>query len=161
MSETKVSHTPTPYRWDGDDLWHFGSGYEIKDGDQPDPHRYTGITIDKRLRASPVLKANKELMALACNSHDALLAACKASSDYMGIGLGSSEHFEKVAEEFRRETGMIAPGKSIPLGMNYGDEYDTKRRAAWEAWHSRKRDALEDTLTSAIAQAEPTLPPGE
>lgn len=71
MSEKK--HTPGPWKWDGDSLWHFGSGYERYDGDQPDPHRYTGIDANKKLWASPILAANKALIAAAPD----LLAVCQ------------------------------------------------------------------------------------
>ena len=65
-TSAEVAHTPLPWMWDGDDLWHMGDGYE-----GADPHRYTGITIDKRLRESPILKANMKLLLDAVNGHAA------------------------------------------------------------------------------------------
>lgn len=57
--------TPFPWKWDGDDLCHIGTDYEREDGVPADPHRYTGISANRKLRGSPVLAANKRLIAAA------------------------------------------------------------------------------------------------
>lgn len=41
--------------------------------------------------------------------------------------------FERLAEDFYRETGFIAPGKSVPLEMA-ATQHDDERRAAWRKW---------------------------
>ena len=43
MSKATTKHTPTPWKTDGWDLWHFGAGYS----DHTDPHLFTGITTHK------------------------------------------------------------------------------------------------------------------
>jgi hypothetical protein len=57
----------------------------------------------------------------------------------------SLDHFERVAERFHTETGMLRPGKSQP------DEYcgtptDEERQVAYSNWHrgfiDRAREAL-------------------
>jgi hypothetical protein len=59
-----MAYTPGPWRWEGgEDLWHFGNGYECHGAS--DPHRYTGITIDKTLRDSEILHGNMALVAAA------------------------------------------------------------------------------------------------
>ena len=78
--DTIAGPTPRPWKWDGDDLWHIGLGYEGHN-DCGDPHRYVGINIDKRLRDSPILQANKDLVLHAVNCHDDLVAACAAIAD--------------------------------------------------------------------------------
>lgn len=52
---------PGPFQWDGDDLWHFGAGYN----DPDDTHYFTGITADARHRKSDRMKYMKRLMAAA------------------------------------------------------------------------------------------------
>jgi hypothetical protein len=43
------------------------------------------------------------------------------------------ERFERDAEAFHRETGMLAPGKDQPAAMN-GSPTDEERMDAWTAW---------------------------
>ena len=74
-------HTPLPWTASGDDLWHFGEDYESK----TDPHRYTGISIEKSLRQSPIAKANLELIVTAVNSHSALRTACEAALKFIRL----------------------------------------------------------------------------
>ena len=54
----EADNTRLPWKWDGDDLWHVGESYDSA----TDPHRYTGISINKKLRGSPTLKANMQLI---------------------------------------------------------------------------------------------------
>ena len=58
--------------------------------------------------------------------------------------------FEKAAEEFRRETGYMAPGKDVPAMMNPSDEYMAARRPAWESWSRRRTLAVNTTLLAAL-----------
>jgi len=61
--------------------------------------------------------------------------------------LGFSERFEKHADAFYRETGLIAPGKSLPLEMHPSD--DDAGQRTWEEWHTKRRTAFIDLLRSA------------
>lgn len=61
--------TKGEWMWDGNQLWHLGSGYR---DDDVDPHRYTGINYDRRLDKSPTLHANKDLIAYLVNHAPAL-----------------------------------------------------------------------------------------
>ena len=88
-------HTPIPWRWDGEDLWHFGVGYS----DELDPHRYTGISIDRRLRSSPILEKNMEFIVNAVNSHDALVAALKQARRALNLGLNLAYEKNSSANE--------------------------------------------------------------
>ncbi len=91
--------TPGPWKWDGDDLWHFGSGYERETGDQPDPHRYTGIKADRRLAGSEILDANMAMVAAAPD----LLAELKAMVDEMAhcaVVVGD-QMYAKVRDDYR------------------------------------------------------------
>ncbi len=70
-----MAYTPGPWKWDGVDLWHFGDGYECND-----PHSFTGVTLDKSLLDSDVLKANMTLIAAAPE----LLEALEATIEWIG-----------------------------------------------------------------------------
>lgn len=56
---------------------------------------------------------------------------------------GHSDYFERMAADFHRQTGLMAPGKSQPLEM--GDN-ETKRRAAWEEFYNAPYRALQAAL---------------
>ena len=100
-------HTPIPWRWDGEDLWHFGVGYS----DELDPHRYTGISIDRRLRSSPILEKNMEFIVNAVNSHDALVAALKEIRNRGNKKTGDLEVYDGVWASFRATAALKAAGE--------------------------------------------------
>lgn len=45
----------------------------------------------------------------------------------------ADERFELLAEEFRKDTGMLAPGKDQPAACG-GTPTHEERRAAWRKW---------------------------
>jgi len=47
--------------------------------------------------------------------------------------MDANERFEKVAEEFFKDTGYMAPGKDVPA-MVATEEYDTTRQLLWKVW---------------------------
>lgn len=52
------------------------------------------------------------------------------------------QRFERIAEEFRRDTGFLRPGKSEPPGYAMDE---VERQAAWEKWvNDRSRRVLAD-----------------
>ena len=55
-------------------------------------------------------------------------------------GESHNEHFERLAEMFRRETGRMAPGKD--QGMEMGARDIGADRAAWESWCAAPYEAL-------------------
>ena len=64
--------------------------------------------------------------------------------------MGYTERFEYYAEQFYRETGFMAPGKSVPLEMA-ASQPDEARTAAWDRWQIAKREAYLSDLREAIA----------
>jgi len=60
--------------------------------------------------------------------------------------MGYTERFETQAELFYRETGLMAPGKSLPLEM---PQDDAKRRTAWDEWQGQRRIGFINTLQVA------------
>ena len=70
--------------------------------------------------------------------------------------LGYTERFEEDAEQFYRETGFMAPGKSVPFEMA-STQQDDKREAAWNTWTGKMRVDFCAMLRAASA-ALSTLP---
>jgi hypothetical protein len=62
------------------------------------------------------------------------------------------ESFERVGEEFYRDTGMMRPGKSYPMESYPPD--DDVRRKTWDEWVKKKRDALEAKARAALRAGE-------
>lgn len=56
----------------------------------------------------------------------------------------SVDYFERIAEWFHRETGIMAPGKSA-APESYPPPYE-ERSKAWEAWHEQKNEELRNAL---------------
>lgn len=52
------------------------------------------------------------------------------------------ERFERIAEQFRRDTGYLAPGKDVAADMSYAG-YEEERLAAWETWCEQQRKRSE------------------
>lgn len=46
------------------------------------------------------------------------------------------ELYEKLAEQFYKETGMLAPGKDVPPELGNDSKPYGVRRAEWERWRS-------------------------
>ena len=65
--------------------------------------------------------------------------------------MGYSERFEYDAERFYRETGFMAPGKSMPMEMYTGEGQQAEREAAWSAWTQKLRDDFQELLASCAA----------
>jgi hypothetical protein len=49
----------------------------------------------------------------------------------------TNDEYEKLADQFYRETGMMAPGKDQPAAMG-GPDYE-KRWNAWKNWIQTKK----------------------
>jgi hypothetical protein len=63
--------------------------------------------------------------------------------------IGYSERFEAIAERFYRETGFLAPGKSVPLEMS-SEDHEERRTAVWAAFQQRERETFYADLQFAI-----------
>lgn len=46
----------------------------------------------------------------------------------------NNEQFEKLAEEFKFDTGFMAPGKDSPAIAYVSEEHEEQRQIAWKAW---------------------------
>lgn len=68
-----------------------------------------------------------------------------------------AEEFEALAAAFYRETGMMAPGKSMPLEMCGSQPDDDRRAERWRHWLSgvtaeQVRERFHDDLADAHAE---------
>ena len=68
-------------------------------------------------------------------------------------GESRGEQFERMAEQFYRDTGVVAPGKDIPAVMDLSESSDDNRREAWAAWMDLRVDKARASL-SAVHPAE-------
>lgn len=68
----------------------------------------------------------------------------------------ATECFERMASDFRKETGLMAPGKDVHPARSYGDEDEDRRRKLWRpfvnAWHERFFDAALASTSDAAAR---------
>jgi hypothetical protein len=62
-----------------------------------------------------------------------------------------TQAFDDAAEAFYRETGIIAPGKSVPLEMG-AMWTDEERKQRYEAWHHNRRVDRHNTVREAVAE---------
>jgi len=63
--------------------------------------------------------------------------------------MGYSDLFESDAEAFYAKTGLLAPGKSLPLEMA-SDEYEDRRNAAWRRWQDEQRERWRSDVGKVI-----------
>jgi hypothetical protein len=58
----------------------------------------------------------------------------------------ASALYDRMAEDFYLETGLMAPGKSVPAEMMYSGEQEIRRQQAWRPfvnrWHEAEFDAI-------------------
>jgi hypothetical protein len=67
--------------------------------------------------------------------------------------MSHTERFETTAERFYNETGLMAPGKSMPVEM-WSDDYDARRNAAWVVFNKQVHDTFYADLERAIQALE-------
>jgi len=68
-------------------------------------------------------------------------------------GEDANDTFERLADDFYRDTGMLRPGKSQPLEVYMGNDEDGRRARAWAEWCAQKRGHIEARCFAAIAKA--------
>jgi hypothetical protein len=60
------------------------------------------------------------------------------------------DHYEGLAEEFRRECGMMAPGKDAPAELGEPFTYE-ERRTRWILWLEERRIIMLGNITRLLA----------
>ena len=89
----------------------------------------------------------------AVNTHDELVKALDGMVLVCGRTGDHFEDFEEQAEVFHRETGLMRPGKSVPMEMARDDE--DVRRTAYSNWVTAKLAEGRAALTKARAKPAP------
>jgi hypothetical protein len=65
------------------------------------------------------------------------------------VGVSYTERFEVQAERFYCETGLMAPGRSVPLEMR---QDESERARAWAAFQLRDREQYQQDLTALLEE---------
>jgi hypothetical protein len=84
-----------------------------------------------------------------------LLAAAKNAARWMYDADNVVEQFQDIAEWFHAETGMMRPGRDVPIYMNSPHTED-ERRNRFVLWCAGKQMGIRAELLAAIAEAEAT-----
>ncbi len=133
-------HTPGPWSV-ADDGLHAASIRRVIKGGGPKP-RTVCIVEDW------TTEADANLIAAAPDG----LAAAELALEYLGAP-NDPEHFDRVAEQFRRETGFARPGKDLAPA----DPQNLKeRREAWAKWRRDKYETVHAALVAFVAKARGT-----
>lgn len=66
---------------------------------------------------------------------------------YAEPGESNLDRFERVAELFHRETGMLAPGKDQAAASGNSPTYE-QRVEQWEAWYAKRAAAARAALSA-------------
>lgn len=85
-----------------------------------------------------------------------LLAALIELRDWYAIDptqCTSLDQFERLAEEFYRETGKLRPGKDVPSLRAETEEDAAERESLWLQWAAARKIALANKVKAAIAKA--------
>jgi len=73
--------------------------------------------------------------------------------------MGFTERFEHDAERFYRETGLMAPGKSVPMEM-WSDDMDRRRGSAWDDFQGKLKAEFIESMREAAAALSGASSPG-
>lgn len=94
-----------------------------------------------------VEKANARLIAAA---PDGLAAAVLALAWMSAPSAGPNEEFERLGEQFRRETGYARPGKDLAPADT---QNRLEREKVWALWRREKQQAVHAALSAFVAKA--------
>jgi hypothetical protein len=84
-----------------------------------------------------------------------IVAALREVHDWRGLcDDGPNETFERIAEMFYRDTGMLRPGKDQAAALG-GFPTDEARRDAWSEWVTRKNNELDAKIRAALKGQTP------
>lgn len=78
----------------------------------------------------------------------------EALRDFVDAADGSLERVERVFLQFYEETGLLAPGKSVPPEMHETEEKREERHRRWALWATKRRDAVLNKAKAALVKSE-------
>ena len=70
------------------------------------------------------------------------------------LTMTASQRYEAASERFHKETGFLAPGRSVPAAMNKGDDYDIERGRAWREWGAADAKLFREDLVNVLRLAD-------
>lgn len=74
--------------------------------------------------------------------------------------LTHTERYDEQADRFQRETGFIAPGRSVPPAVGGGAFTDPDTRSeAWNEWQRLEREDWKRVMEDVIAALSPSASP--
>jgi hypothetical protein len=97
------------------------------------------------------------------DEHKALaetLSLLRALHYWRGVGEDSVTLWEKIAQDFHKDTGYLRPGKDVPSAISH-QGYEADQRKAWSEWVDRKNNELDSYIVAAIEAATAALRKGE
>ena len=89
----------------------------------------------------------------ATNAEMRALLECICYWHYGPEGEGANERFERIADSFRRDTGMLRPGKDQPGAMG-GSPSDEERSKRFREWCDNHHEELATATRAALAAAK-------
>ena len=104
-------------------------------------------------RSSEEAERTAAQIAAALNAYADLLAVLQEVGEWFALTKPPLDQWEDLAEEFRKETGFLRPGKSYPMAAGLDEEREAERNAAWKDWSERRRADMIARVRSAIAKA--------
>ena len=55
--------------------------------------------------------------------------------------MNANDEYEELARQFKKDTGLLAPGKDAPSAVGGDPDYNpTHRREEWDKWMEKRRD---------------------
>jgi hypothetical protein len=100
--------------------------------------------------ASAKWKAEEERRLRLSAAAPDLLAACEAAAAWMHDPADATGHFERLADEFHRDTGFTRPGKDAAAAAH---QDAMACDIAWNEWRVAKAARVLATVRAAIAKA--------
>lgn len=114
----------------------------------------SAVACGEVVAAAPTRKRADQIVH-AFNAFEPMRAAIEAALEWYGRPDESAlDRFERHAEQFYREHGMLAPGKSEPMEMGTSTEREEERRKLWHEWCARRFAEVGESLAVAMRAAD-------
>lgn len=150
MSDAK--HAPAPWEYEYRETPNGGLTMQVFRAVDPDNTIATAHWHSVKTETG--FTTNREANARLISAAPDLLAALDGLQQFFAMPDECSiGRFDRLAEQYRRETGNWAPGKSIPDAYNDSTDDDT-RRNEYDAWVQSKVDAARAAIARAKGGAE-------
>lgn len=94
-----------------------------------------------------------ELAKNAIKERDVAREALKGLCDWFGLypaGKHPHEQWERLAEEFYQDTGLLRPGKDYPAGAHLTEKQEEERSLKWRLWAEVRRRIMIEKASKAL-----------